>query len=179
MPWATSRESVEQNLMVCPGCREHARWRIYFSSVVPSSWFTVSSSHRGRTDCRSPVIVLCSHTSKPAIAIVKGEIITPIWWTRRTKTRWIKKKIRKGENISFSNRQRSRVCLSPENSTREISCTRIPFLRDQTVVSPSPGEPSNLLNLPNFYRKSLKNIRQIYRIMLENKISHNARQVAQ
>lgn len=70
-------------------------------------------------------------------------------------------------------------CLSPENSTLEISCTRIPFLRDQRVVSPLPDEPSNLLNLPNFYRKSLKNIRQIYRIMLENKISHNACQVAQ
>lgn len=111
MPWATSRESVEQNLMVCPGWREHTRSRIYFSSVLPSSWFTVSSSHRGRTDCRSPVTVLCSRTNRPIIAIVKGEIITPIWWTRRTKTRWIKKKIRKGENIRFSNRQRSRVAF--------------------------------------------------------------------
>lgn len=119
MPWATSSEPVEQNLMVSPDWQQHTRpLDIFFSVLVPSSSVHSRFKLSHTNGLVRLVIVICSlsctnnffdrvryrtRRREEKIKLIERRI----WRTRRIRKKLIERRIRKGENKRFSV-QRSR-----------------------------------------------------------------------
>lgn len=115
MPWATSSEPVEQNLMVSPDWQQHTRpLDIFFSVLVPSSSVHSRFKLSHTNGLVRLVIVICSlsfcnffdrvrYRRRGRGRRKKNKLIKRrIWRTKRIKKKLIERRIRKGENKRFS-----------------------------------------------------------------------------